>query len=69
MTKPFYCWEDTSDKNATGHPDLGTYPEFRLRTKAEVRRDWREYLEMFPDIAVRKPKIRVWRVSFEEVQL
>ena len=69
MTKIFYEWEDTSDPHAVGHLDLGVYPQFRLLTKASVRKDWREYLAMFPEIAVRKPKIRVWRVSYEEVKL
>jgi hypothetical protein len=64
MTKRFYEWEDTSDPHATGVPDFGKYPQYRLLTKTAVRKDVREYLKMFPDIAARKPKIRVWRISY-----
>jgi hypothetical protein len=67
MSEAFYDWEDTSDKHATGVPDLARHA--RCKTKAEVRKEWREYLEMFPDIAVRKPKIRVWRIEYDEVKL
>jgi hypothetical protein len=69
MADFFYEWEDTSDRHSTGVPDLGRYPEFRLKTKAAVRKDWREYLVAFPDIAIRKPKIRVWRISYDEVKI
>jgi len=68
MTKMFYEWEDTSDRHSTGVPDLGRYPEFRLKTKAAVRKDWADYCAMFKGERT-QPKIRVWRVSYEEVTL
>jgi hypothetical protein len=67
MKKFFYEWEDTSDKNSTGVPDLGRYPQYRATTKAQVRQEWLEYLKDFPDL--KNPKIRVWRISYEEVTL
>ena len=67
MSKLFYEWEDISDKNATGVPDLGRYPHCRTFTKAAVRREWREYLKDFPEL--KNPKIRVWRIAYEEVKL
>jgi hypothetical protein len=69
MTKFFYEWEDTSDRYSTGVPDLGRHQWARAKTKAAVRQEWREYLAAFPDIAIRKPKIRVWKVSYDEVSL
>jgi hypothetical protein len=68
MAKFFYDWEDTTDRHSTGIPDLGRYPEFRLRTKAAVRKDWAKYTAMFKGERT-QPKIRVWRVSYEEVTL
>ncbi len=68
MAKFFYEWEDTTDKRSTGIPDLGRYPEFRLRTKAAVRKEWKEYCAMFKGVRP-NPKIRVWKISFEEVTL
>jgi len=74
MTKFFYEWEDTTDPHATGIPDLGRYPHCRATTKAQVRREWREYCEMceycemFTDLRP-NPKIRVWRISYEKVKL
>jgi len=67
MTKMFYEWEDTTDPYATGVPDLGR--QFRATSKAVVRKEWREYLTVFPNIAARKPKIRVWRISYDEVKV
>jgi hypothetical protein len=66
MTKFSYEWEDSSDKRSTGVPDLGRYPEFRLYTKAAVRQDVKHYLSTFPNA---KAKIRVWKISYEEVTL
>lgn len=68
MTKLFYEWEDTTDRHSTGIPDLNRHPEFRLHTKAEVRKEWAEYRSMFRGVRP-NPKIRVWRVSYEEVTL
>ena len=65
----FYEWEDTSDRFSTGVPDLSRYVECRATTKKQVREEWREYLAAFPDIAKRKPKIRVWRISYKEVKV
>ena len=68
MAKIFYEWEDTTDPHALGRPELGVRPEFRLRTKAAVRKDWREYVEAFASLK-RTPKIRVWRISYDEVKV
>jgi hypothetical protein len=69
MTKMFYEWEDTSDRHATGIPDLGRYPWARATTKRQVRKEWSEYLLAFPEVAIKKPKIRVWKISYSEVKL
>jgi len=66
MTIMYYEWEDTSDRHATGVPDLSRHHSARATTKAAVRREWREYLEAFPQLKG-KAKIRVWRISYEEV--
>ena len=64
----FYEWEDRNDKNSTGVPDLARYPEFRTKTKKAVRKEWREYLETYPELE-EKAHIRVWRISYEEVNI
>jgi hypothetical protein len=69
MTKMFYEWEDTSDPHATGVPDLGRHPWAHATTKKQVRKEWSDYLHDFPAIAARKPKIRVWKISYKEVKL
>jgi len=68
MAKFFYEWEDTTDPHATGVPDLGRHPEYRARTKAAVRKEWKEYCATFKDVRP-NPKIRVWKISYEEVTL
>ena len=68
MAKMFYEWEDANDPNAGGHPNLGVYAHCRLKTKAAVRKDWKSYLSEFPDLPW-EPKIRVWRIAYEEVKL
>jgi hypothetical protein len=67
MTKMFYEWEDTSDPNATGRPNMDRYPWARALTKRQVRKEWREYLHDFPKL--KNPKIRVWKVSYKEVKV
>ena len=69
MAKFFYVWEDKIDPYATGVPDLGRHPKFRLYSKAAVRKDWKEYCRMFKDVRPMIPKIRVWKISCEEVTL
>jgi hypothetical protein len=71
MTKMFYDWEDATDKYSTGYPDLGRYPQFRLYSKKAVREEWREYMkEWMKEAKVRpQPKIRVWKISYDEVTL
>jgi hypothetical protein len=67
MTIMLYEWEDTSDPHATGVPSLDRHSWARATTKAQVRKEWREYLKDFPNL--KNPKIRVWRVAYEEVKL
>lgn len=61
--KFWYEWEDVNDPHATGHPEFD--PEFRLRTKKAALADFREYASA-RDFDW-KPKIRLWRVWYEEV--
>ena len=70
MNKLFYEWEDKSDPYATGCPDLGYYPPLRMCSKKAVREDWHDYVATLAREGVtRKPTIRVWRISYEEVTL
>jgi hypothetical protein len=69
MAKWFYDWADVSDPHTQNYPDLGRYEQYRLKTKKAVREEWREYLATFDFPPERKPKIRVWRIAYEEVKV
>ncbi len=68
MTIAFYEWEDAGDPCAGGAPDLTRYPWARCLTLAQVRKEWEEYLKDFPNLE-HKPKLRVWKVSYETVKV
>jgi len=68
MTKLFYEWEDAGDPYAIGVPDLQRYEWARCTTLAQVRREWKEYLEDFPNLG-HTPKLRVWEVGYKTVKV
>jgi hypothetical protein len=68
MTTYFYDWEDATDPYATGVPDLRRHPDFRLNSKAAVRKELRDYRASVRGERSR-PRFRVWRVSYEEVTI
>jgi hypothetical protein len=68
MAIAFYEWEDANDPYAVGAPDLTRHPWARCLTRAQVRKEWEEYLKEVPDLK-HKPKIRVWKISYEKVKV
>ena len=66
MDKYFYEWEDVNDPNASGHPALEVYPQFRLKTKKAAIADFRAYAK---EGSFRwKPKMRLWKISYEIIK-
>jgi hypothetical protein len=68
MTILSYEWEDAGDPNAVGYPELECYGWGRCLTRAQVRKEWEEYLKDFPDLE-HKPRLRVWKISYETVKV
>jgi hypothetical protein len=68
MAKFFYEWEDANDPYATHVPDLGRYYWARCKTKRDVRREWKDYLNVFPDLK-HNPRLRVWKISYKTVKV
>lgn len=68
MSKYFYEWEDANDPYALGYPEMARYPVFRIRTKRELRAEWRTYVtELKRDAPSRVPKLRAWKISYVRV--
>lgn len=65
--KMFYEWEDVNDPHRVGHPQLEVYPQFRLMTKKAAIADFKRYAA--EGGFEWKPKMRLWRVGYEEVKV